>query len=131
MKDAHPVILTGEVRRFKGNGRKLGYPTANLTTETATADGVYFGFADLAQWSHHPAIIFIGTPTTMGDSDRRVEAHLLDIPDQDYYGQMLTLSLDRYHRVNQTFASVEQLLVVMRDDETTARQWFADYSSHQ
>ncbi|HEY5152461.1 MAG TPA: riboflavin kinase, partial [Candidatus Saccharimonadales bacterium] len=98
MGDIKPVRLDGIVTRFKGNGRKLGYPTANLTTGTDLADGVYFGFADLDRWTNQPAIIFIGTPTTMGDKIRRVEVHLFDIPDVDYYGRRLSASLRHYHR---------------------------------
>lgn len=125
MKDIKPVTLSGLITRFKGNGRKLGYPTANLTIKTGLADGIYFGFADLAEWSAQPAIIFIGTPTTMGDKDRRVEVHLLDIPDRDYYDRPLSASLHHYHRPNRTFADVDQLLEAMRADETAARKWFA------
>ncbi len=120
-----PVSLAGEVTRFKGDGRKLGYPTANLAAETALADGVYFGFADLAEWPRQPAMIFIGTPTTMGDSRRRVEAHLLDIPDRDYYGRTLRLDLRHYHRPNRTFDSPDALLQAMKADEAAARQWLA------
>jgi len=125
MQDMKPVSLAGEVTRFKGDGRKLGYPTANLTVKTDLADGVYFGFADLAEWSGRPAMIFIGTPTTMGDKRRRVEAHLFDIPDKDYYGQALSLSLRHYYRPNRTFTDVDQLLEAMRADEAAARQWLA------
>jgi riboflavin kinase/FMN adenylyltransferase len=125
MKDMEPVNLSGTVTRFKGNGRKLGYPTANLMIETDLADGIYFGFADLAEWSRQPAVIFIGTPTTMGDKERRVEVHLFDIPDKDYYDQSLSVSLHYYHRPNQTFSDVDQLIEAMKADETAARQWFA------
>jgi riboflavin kinase/FMN adenylyltransferase len=125
MEASLPVNLAGVVTRFKGNGRKLGYPTANLTTETDLADGVYFGFADLAEWSGQPAIIFIGTPTTMGDKDRRVEVHLFDIPDRDYYDQDLKVELRHYHRANQTFEGVEQLLEAMKADDKAARQWLS------
>jgi|SRR5665213_1145624 len=127
MTDMQPVKLSGIVTRFKGNGRKLGYPTANLTTKTDLADGVYFGFADLAEWSNQPAIIFIGTPTTMGDKDRRVEVHLFDIPDRDYYELSLTADLRHYHRANQTFATIEQLLEAMKADDLAARQWLSDF----
>lgn len=121
-----PVILSGTVTRFKGNGRHLGYPTANLTTKTGLADGVYFGFANMAKWTRHPAIIFIGTPTTMGDTDRRIEAHLLDIPDEDYYDLPLSLDIRQYHRANRTFADADQLLEAIKDDEAVARQWFIE-----
>ncbi len=125
MKLDLPVTIKGVVTRFKGNGRKLGYPTANLITKNDLKDGVYFGFTDLAEWSYHPAVIFVGVPTTLGDIERRVEAYLLDIPDKDYYGESLSVSVRHYHRANRTFTSIDKLLEVMRADEATARQWFA------
>ncbi len=117
--------LTGEVRHYAGNGRRLGYPTANIATETDLKDGVYFGRADLAGYVRHPALIFVGTPTTMGDTVRRVEAHLLDIPDHDYYGERLKVETEHHHRANETFGSVEELLVAMKVDENAARAWFS------
>ncbi|HSX45568.1 MAG TPA: riboflavin kinase [Candidatus Saccharimonadia bacterium] len=119
-----PANLSGTVTRFKGNGRKLGYPTANLSVETDLKDGVYFGFADMAEWRGHPALIFVGTPTTVGDTERRVEAYLLDITDQDYYGEQLALNLVEYHRPNQTFDNLEELIKAMHTDESVARQFF-------
>jgi riboflavin kinase/FMN adenylyltransferase len=121
-----PVTLGGIVTRFKGNGRKFGYPTANLVTKTDVADGIYFGRADLAGFVRHPSIVFVGVPTTVGDTERRVEVHLLDIPDVDYYDQRLQVTMQHYHRRNETFADVDELLQVMRADEAAARQWFAD-----
>jgi len=84
MSEGLPADLRGLVQKYKGNGRKLGYPTANMNAETELPDGVYFGYADLLDYRHHPALIFIGTPVTLGDTIRRVEAHLLDVQDVDY-----------------------------------------------
>jgi len=120
-----PVTLSGTVTRFKGNGRRLGYPTANLTIHTDLKDGVYFGFADLAEWPHQPALIFIGTPTTMGDTGRRVEAHLLDIPDEDYYDLPLRVSVEHFYRGNQKFTDADELIEAMHADEAAARRWLA------
>lgn len=124
MHDTMPVKIQGTVIRFAGNGRRLGYPTANLDVETDARDGVYFGFADMAGFSHHPALIFVGTPTTLGNTQRRVEAHLLDIPDKDYYEEHLSLLLEEYHRPNRTFAGTDELIAVMKADETAGREWF-------
>jgi riboflavin kinase/FMN adenylyltransferase len=124
-----PASLQGVVTQFKGNGRKLGYPTANITTSTNLDDGVYFGYADLANYTKQPALIFIGTPTTMGDTDRRVEAYLLDIPDKDHYGEELNLSIEHFHRKNETFNNVDALLAVMAEDEVAARQYFPKRTS--
>lgn len=120
-----PIKLEGKVTRFKGNGRKLGYPTANLKIDPDLEDGVYFGLADLAEWSNRPSLIFIGTPTTVGDRTRRVEAHLLDIPDENYYGQPLKLEVAVYHRPNRHFENIDELVLAMKTDEATARQWFS------
>ena len=117
--------LRGVVTRYKGNGRKLGYPTANFKSSTTIIDGVYFGFATMAEYADHPALIFIGTPTTIGDKDRRVEAHLLDIVDRDYYNLDLILDVQKPHRANKTFDSVEQLVDAIKSDELAARKWFS------
>ncbi len=125
MKNDHKLeTIKGTIVRFAGNGRKLGYPTANLAVQTDLKDGVYFGRAQLGSYKNQPAMIFIGTPTTVGDKGRRVEAHLLDITDKNYYGQKLYLDILFFHRQNQTFDSVDELLETMKGDETTARVWF-------
>lgn len=116
--------LDGMVTPFAGNGRKLGYPTANIAARIDLKDGVYFGYANLDRYIEQPALIFIGTPTTVGDEARRVEAHLLDIADKDYYGQVMQLDLKHFHRPNETFASIDELVSVMKNDEAVGRAWF-------
>lgn len=126
-----PVLLKGVTSRYKGNGRKLGYPTANIGAQTDLPDGVYFGFTTMGNYRHYPSIIFIGTPTTVGDTERRTEAHVLDIADHDYYGLAIELAIEKYHRPNQTFDSVAQLEKAMKDDEEAARDWFAKNNKKQ
>lgn len=116
--------LGGIVTAFSGNGRSLGYPTANLTASTSLKDGVYFGFADLGTYQDNPALIFIGVPTTVGDAERRIEAHLLDIPDKDYYGLHLNLRIYKFLRPNKKFDSVSELIAAIRKDEVAAHKWF-------
>jgi riboflavin kinase/FMN adenylyltransferase len=120
-----PVTLSGTVTQFQGTGRRLGYPTANLRVNTDLNEGVYFGFADLADYTAHPALIFIGVPTTMGESERRVEVHVLNIPDVDYYDQDLHVRIMHFHRPNKHFDSVADLLEAMRTDAHEAVEWFA------
>ncbi len=120
-----PEKIAGITTRFRGMGRQLGYPTANIRTTTGLADGVYFGYADLGRLLHHRAIIFVGTPTTVGDTTRRLEAHLIDVPDRDYYGLRLEVEIWHHHRSTATFDSVGDLLGAMKADEATARRWFS------
>lgn len=117
------VELSGITKPFEGNGRGFGYPTANIQVTTDLAEGIYFGFAKLGNYKNQPALIFIGTPTTVGASIHRVEAHLLDIVDKDYYGEQLLLDIHYFHRPNQHFGSIKKLRSVMKQDELTIRAW--------
>lgn len=122
---AKGVRLSGRTTRFSGNGRELGYPTANIQTTARLKDGVYLGRAKLAEFDRHPALIFVGVPTTVGDTVWRVEAHLLDIADRDYYDLPLVIELIRYVRANKTFATKEALKRQMKADEADARRYFS------
>lgn len=119
------AVISGKTLAFSGYGRKLGYPTANIQSDTELPDGVYFGYANLATYKHQPALIFVGVPVTVGDKQRRVEAHLLDITDIDYYDLPLRLELCHFHRPNQKFDSIELLQTAMVVDAEAARQWFS------
>lgn len=118
--------LEGTVTAFQGNGRRLGYPTANICIKTSLADGVYFGFADLDAYHRNPALVFIGKPVTVGETTRRVEAHLLDCPDRDYYDLDLVLDVEVFYRPNQKFASPKELVEAIQADERAGRQWFKE-----
>ena len=124
-KITKPTKISGKVTPFEGNGRGFGYPTANIKVSTDLEEGVYFGYANLDVYQNQPALIFVGTPITVGAKEHRVEAHLLDIKDQDYYDQPLNLNIEYFHRPNQRFDSIDDLLKAMKNDEKTAREWFA------
>lgn len=120
-----PIKVGGMTSRGDGYGRSLGYPTANLMKSDVKAkDGVYFGHATLGEFKHKLAIIFVGTPETTNQKQRRVEAYLLGIPDENHYGEKLMLTFEKYHRANQKFASINDLKHAIRNDELAARKWF-------
>lgn len=121
-----PTYVTGKTKPFSGDGRRLGYPTANIDSAVELIDGIYFGFADLGPYKDNPSLIFIGKPLTHGSGKRRVEAHLLDVDDMDYYGLKLGLKIRHFHRPNQKFSSENELLSYIQKDEDQARKWFAE-----
>lgn len=122
-----PLYITGYTEKFSGHGRTLGWPTANIKTTYALPDGVYLGWVTLNKYINHPATIFIGIPTTMGQTEHRVEAWLIDIEDKDYYGELLTCELVHYVRRNKTFSTKEKLKQALTNDETYARKWFQEH----
>lgn len=119
-----PKRVHGKTAHYKGNGRKFGYPTANIDSPTTLQEGVYFGYANLGEYKNWPALIFVGVPVTVGDTESRIEAHLLDIPDVDYYDLELQLTIHHKHRDNHNFTSLEKLMMAMGQDEAHARKWF-------
>ena len=120
--------LAGEVVVGRGRGGPLGFPTANLRTAenlSVPANGIY------AAWAHvgrvpgdcGPAKMMcatsIGTNPTFGESERTVEAFMLDFKG-DLYGSSVTLEFVRRLRDEERFASVQALKEqVGRDVEIT------------
>jgi len=126
---AHRVA--GEVVHGDHRGRKLGYPTANLSQNVEgliPADGVYAGFLVRPSMSDGdvdhtlPAAISIGTnPTFGGDQRRRVEAYVLDRTDLDLYGEVVCIDFIERLRPTEKFDSIEDLLMQMVDDVDRSR----------
>jgi riboflavin kinase/FMN adenylyltransferase len=111
--------VTGTVVRGDGRGRQLGYPTANLAFGYRPALprlGIYAGWA-LGQRS----LISIGRrPTFHRDGEVVFEAHLLDW-DGDLYDSELRVEVTDRLREERAFASVDELVSQMREDEAAAR----------
>jgi riboflavin kinase/FMN adenylyltransferase len=125
-----PHRVCGEVVHGDHRGRELGYPTANLSQESAgltPSDGVYAGW--LVQPSlpesdpdHRlPAAISIGTNPTFEGTQRRVEAYVLGRTDLDLYGATVAVDFVERLRPTEKFDSIEGLLVQMADDVERAR----------
>ena len=118
------VEIRGVVTPFNRLGRSLGYPTANVNANQDLKDGVYFGYATLGRFKDNPAMIFIGTPTVPANCVRRVEAHLLGIPDQDYYDQEISISPRHFYRNNLKVNSPKELEQLLDADLRAALNWF-------
>jgi len=108
---ARPPALLGPVVRGDGLGRRLGFPTANLSIDPAVllpADGVYSAWAFCGALAT-AALAYIGIRPTLGTSSRRCEIHLLTAPDEDLTGSTMEVHLHRRLRGDRTFASLDAL----------------------
>lgn len=120
-----PYTITGCVTHGFAEGRKMGFPTANLDTTGYSllipANGVYgvwvkIGCADAvmgkcevpnhAGWL--PAMLNIGTRPTFDGSTTTIEANIFDFND-DIYGQPMTIAFCFRLRNEHRFDSVEAL----------------------
>lgn len=116
-----PYRMTGCVVHGEHRGRRLGFPTANLSgvKTILPKTGVYAARAVLEQ-GVFPAALNIGGNPTFGVSAVKIEAHLLDFSG-DLYGQ--TVSLDLYSRLRDliSFDSEQALIDQMRKDFLAVR----------
>ena len=116
--------LSGTVVRGQQLGRTIGLPTINLDTEAMLpSDGVYSGFARVGdRWV--PAAINVGDRPTVGGTEKRLEAHLVNLDgtpwsvpsDLNEYGWETTVRVVGWVRDQVKFGSVEALSDQIRRD---------------
>jgi riboflavin kinase / FMN adenylyltransferase len=119
-------VLSGVVAHGRERGRKLGFPTANLASETECLppDGVYATRVMLADGAW-PSVTNIGTNPTFNESARTVEAHIFDF-DRDLYGARLRLEFIERIRGEVKFDSGDALAKQIAADLKRAREILAD-----
>ncbi len=114
--------LEGRVIHGVGRGKGLGFPTANLLTEKEILPrpGVYavkVRFGD----QMYDGVMNIGFNPTFGTERISLEVHILDFS-ADLYGEMLRVYFVERLRDEQVFASVDQLVLAIREDICRARE---------
>lgn len=126
----YPYTLIGRVVAGYHEGRKMGYPTANLditsSDQMIPAPGVYAvkvrleGDAEIRS-----GMMNIGTRPTFNGSQTTLETHIFNF-DGDIYDQMLLVGF--YHRIReeQKFDSPSHLALQLKKDEETARRLLAE-----
>ncbi len=116
--------ILGTVIRGDGLGKKIGFPTANLSahSEQFPPNGVYLADAWLNGVLHHGVINLGYRPTVSHDELNRVlEVHLFDL-NRDIYGQDIEVRFVRYLRPERKFPTVDALVQQIRADVRQARE---------
>jgi riboflavin kinase/FMN adenylyltransferase len=108
-------------------GKKLGYPTANLSahSEQFPPNGVYFAEATL-DGAIYPGVVNLGYRPTVssGKSERILEIHLLDF-EGDIYGKDIEVRFVRHLRPEKKFESIDALVRQIEFDVHQARKLYA------
>lgn len=120
-----PFHFTGRVIHGEKNGRKLGYPTANLPLKRlhSPLHGVFAVSVSNGK-SHWQGIANIGKRPTFGGEQLQLEVHLFDFSG-NLYGQRLSVYPEYHIREEQKFDSLPALQAQLAQDEAAGRQWFA------
>ncbi|GMH50784.1 hypothetical protein TrRE_jg4788 [Triparma retinervis] len=134
-----PIRLRSSVIRGFGRGsRELGIPTANLSREEigenvfdSLSPGIYYGLACIeGRTNVFKAAVSIGYNPTYGNDEKTCEPHLISQPDseyrtssscgetqlEDFYGEVLRLSIIGHIRDELPFESVEKLVDAIKND---------------
>jgi riboflavin kinase / FMN adenylyltransferase len=116
--------ILGTVIHGDNLGKKLGFPTANLSAhnEQFPPNGVYVAQASLDGSSHRGVINLGFRPTVSGQkTERTLEIHLLGF-DREIYGENLEVRFVRYLRPEKKFENVNALVEQIKSDLETARE---------
>lgn len=115
--------FSGKIKQNIGRGKQLGFPTANMSIPDDFDEGIFIGEA-LYNKGVYPALVFVGSPITYNEYDKKAEVYLLDF-DEDLYGMDLEIHVLKKLRENMKFKSEEELVAQMQEDERQAREYFS------
>ena len=117
-----PFSIEGVVVEGQHLGRKLGYPTANISAADYMRPrlGVYATRTRLPDGREIPGVANFGENPTTGLVDARLEVYLFDF-DEDLYGQTLETDLVWFLRPELNFNGLDPLVAQITKDAAEAR----------
>ncbi|MFR0835490.1 MAG: bifunctional riboflavin kinase/FAD synthetase [Barnesiella sp.] len=121
---SYRYAITGNVIDGFKLGRKLGFPTANIsllnTEKLIPAHGVYAVETVLPNGEVRDGILNIGNrPTLERQGDYSIECHIFDFTG-DLYGKDLTVRFVSYLRPERKMNSLEELKAQLKEDKQNA-----------
>lgn len=120
--------LSGTVVEGVQEGRKLGFPTANImlssTEKLIPLSGVYAVRVHIeGAKTERPGMMNIGTRPTFGENKQTLEVHILDYSG-DLYGKTLSVTFLHRLRDEHHFVSVDELRRQLENDKRDVRVYF-------
>ena len=123
-----PYEICGIVAHGEQMGRKIGFPTANITISSnrmIPKRGVYavrvLLTSDPSTLTSYQGMTNIGLRPTFDGHHQTIETNIFDF-NGDLYGQSLTIQFMARLRDEQSFESAEALALQMQNDEQQARK---------
>jgi len=120
----YSFFFEGIVMQGDQLGRKLGYPTANLSytdeDKIHLGEGVYAAEV-MVKNENKKGMLSIGTRPTLDDTMERIEINIFDF-DDNIYGQKLKVTVKKYLRNQIKFNSLQNLKDQMLLDKQDALQ---------
>ncbi len=115
----------GKIVRGDGRGRKLGFPTANLSTgnedKLIPAKGIYAAECIVENEKHFGLLSLGSRPTFHKDGDIIPEFYIFDF-DRDIYDKIMQVNLVERIRDEEKYNSVDELIIQMKKDEVKGKE---------
>lgn len=124
----YSVFIIGEVIHGRKYGRKMGFPTANLSilNKVYPPFGIYGASVRIeGDDEEHDAVVNIGRNPTLKPGEQSIEVHILDF-DEYIYGKKLYVKLVKFLREEKRFATMEELKKVIRNDVLTWKSYLEE-----
>ncbi|MFI5135626.1 MAG: bifunctional riboflavin kinase/FAD synthetase [Chitinophagales bacterium] len=120
----HPYSLTGKVVKGNQLGRKLEFPTANISIadqfKLIPADGVYAVKVLVNEdWKH--GAMNIGYRPTVNGTHHTIEVYIFDFS-SDLYEQEITVQFIEFIREEKKFETLDLMVEEIQRDEEIARK---------
>jgi riboflavin kinase / FMN adenylyltransferase len=117
--------FNGKIVRGDGRGRKLGFPTANLSTgnedKLIPAKGIYAAECIVENEKHFGLLSLGSRPTFHKDGDIIPEFYIFDF-DRDIYDKTMQVNLVERIRDEEKYNSVDELIIQMKKDEVKGKE---------
>ncbi|MGJ8693696.1 MAG: bifunctional riboflavin kinase/FAD synthetase [Thalassotalea sp.] len=116
-----PYAITGRVIHGEKNGRKFGFPTANVLLKRLVSPvaGVYAVSVMINQQQHY-GVANIGCRPTLHGIRQQLEVHIFDF-NQNLYGQQIEVTMLKKIRAEKKFESIDALISQIQKDSEQAR----------
>jgi len=122
--------LTGNVVKGKQLGRKIGFPTANISIKEdyklTPKTGVYIVKSVINKTTVF-GMMNIGNRPTVNGVNETIEVHFFDF-NVNLYDQNITIELLYFLRDEQKFDSVSNLVTQLKKDKETSIQFLKSYA---
>lgn len=112
---SYPYTLHDRVVAGRGEGRDMGFRTANLVVDPMRrilCEGVYAAYAIVGGKRYKAAVSVGVSPTFKDQTDAYSEVHILDF-EEDIYGQDIEVQFVAWLRPMMAFDSVEELIATV------------------
>lgn len=126
----YPYAVNGIVIHGSKEGRKIGFPTANLEISSECVlpkPGIYTGIITIDN-KEYQTVLNVGFNPTFNTREYPViESHILDF-EGDLYGKEVQQSFIHRLRDELKFSSIDELVVQMNQDKEQARNLLDGYT---